>query len=68
MFAIGCRFFAHSPISPFFNCGHRSFVTSSRFLERRVSPLIDQSTKHPFVIHLANTMVSNQCGRPLPQV
>jgi hypothetical protein len=37
----------------FLDYGHRQLVTSSRLLERRVSPLVDQSTKHPFIIHLA---------------
>ena len=37
----------------FLDCFDRRYVSSSRFVERRVSPLIDQSTKHPFIIHLA---------------
>jgi hypothetical protein len=28
-------------------------VSSACFLDRRISPLIDQSAKHPFIVHLA---------------
>jgi hypothetical protein len=37
----------------FLHCFDRCFVTRSRFLEARISPLIDQSAKHPFIVHLA---------------